>query len=107
MAKVRVWFPRRGTGRTYGKSADEFNALLANEWAEGDRRPFSVLNSSAMIRKAWRKRRGARTGMGRHAWVPTLVKVTENGRRETAKVFNHAGEVLAKHGIKFITTIHG
>ncbi len=41
------------------------------------------------------------------AWIPHQGDFTEKDCREAAKVFNHAGEVLAQHGIKFFYHTHG
>ncbi len=41
------------------------------------------------------------------AWIPHDGPFTEQRCREAATVFNHAGEVLAKHGIKFFYHTHG
>lgn len=41
------------------------------------------------------------------AWIPHDGKFTEAKAREAAEVFNHAGEVLAKYGIKFYYHNHG
>jgi len=41
------------------------------------------------------------------AWIPHNGNFDEKTCREAAAVFNHAGEVLAKHGIKFFYHTHG
>jgi len=41
------------------------------------------------------------------AWIPHQGAFDEKTCREAAAVFNHAGEVLAKHGLKFFYHIHG
>lgn len=41
------------------------------------------------------------------AWVPHKTDFTEADTRETARVFNHAGEVLARAGIRFFYHVHG
>jgi sugar phosphate isomerase/epimerase len=41
------------------------------------------------------------------AWIAHKGAFTEQDCREAAKVFNHAGEALAKHGIKFFYHTHG
>jgi len=41
------------------------------------------------------------------AWIPHQGDFDEKTCREAAAVFNHAGEVLAKHGIKFFYHTHG
>ena len=41
------------------------------------------------------------------AWIPHKGDFDEKTCREAAAVFNHAGEVLAKHGMKFFYHVHG
>src|SRR5207302_2430334 len=41
------------------------------------------------------------------AWIPHEGDFDEKTCRETIKVFNHAGEVLAQHNIKFFYHTHG
>ena len=41
------------------------------------------------------------------AWIAHSGTFDEKGCREAIRVFNHAGEVLAKHGIKFFYHTHG
>jgi sugar phosphate isomerase/epimerase len=41
------------------------------------------------------------------AWIPHKDPFDEKTCRDAAAVFNHAGEVLAKHGLKFFYHTHG
>ncbi len=41
------------------------------------------------------------------AWISHQGDFDEKEAREAAEVFNHAGEVLAEHGIKFFYHTHG
>ena len=92
---------------TYGKSSEEFNALLATNHLKAiaghfgfDRfrdDPEGVAKEAKALGLEW-----AGT-----AWAKPKGEVNEEWARETAKVFNHAGEVLAKHGIKFYYHNHG
>ena len=92
---------------TYGKSPEDFTALLAKHDLKAvaghfgfDRfrdDPEGVAKEAKALGLEW-----AGT-----AWVPHKGEVTEDWARETAKVFNRAGEVLAKHGIKFYYHNHG
>ena len=41
------------------------------------------------------------------AWIPHKGDFDEKTCREASAVFNHAGEVLAQHGIKFFYHVHG
>ena len=92
---------------TYGKSSEEFNALLATNHLKAiaghfgfDRfrdDPEGVAKEAKALGLEW-----AGT-----AWAKPKGEVNEEWARETAKVFNRAGEVLAKHGIKFYYHNHG
>jgi sugar phosphate isomerase/epimerase len=41
------------------------------------------------------------------AWIPHTGDFDEKTCREAIAVFNHAGEVMAKHGLKFFYHVHG
>lgn len=41
------------------------------------------------------------------AWIPHTAPFNEQACREAIAVFNRAGEVLAKHGLKFFYHVHG
>ena len=41
------------------------------------------------------------------AWIPHQGDFDEKTCREAAAVFNHAGEVMARHGLKFFYHVHG
>ncbi len=41
------------------------------------------------------------------AWIPHDGDFNEKTCREAIRVFNHAGEVLARHGLKFFYHVHG
>jgi sugar phosphate isomerase/epimerase len=41
------------------------------------------------------------------AWIPHKGNFDEKTCREAIAIFNHAGEVLAKHGMKFFYHVHG
>lgn len=92
---------------TYDQSPAEFNALLAAHGLKavaghfGFERfrddPEAVAVEAKALGLEW-----AGT-----AWVPHQGEVTADWVRETAKVFNRAGEVLARHGIKFYYHNHG
>jgi sugar phosphate isomerase/epimerase len=41
------------------------------------------------------------------AWIPHTAGFDEKTCREAIAVFNHAGEVLAQHGMKFFYHVHG
>ena len=74
---------------TYGKSPEEFRALLTD--------PDSVAKEAKALGLEY-------AGL---AWVPHEGQVTEQWVRETAKVFNRAGKSLAGQGVKFYYHNHG
>lgn len=92
---------------TYGKTPDEFTALLATNGlrAIAGHFPFERFrdNPESVAKEA--KALGLQ--WAGTAWVPHKGQVTEDWVRDTAKVFNRAGEVLAAHGIKFYYHNHG
>ena len=108
MAKVSGFgFREVELAGTYGKSPEEFNALLATNGLKAiaghfgfDRfrdDPEGVAKEAKALGLEW-----AGT-----AWAKPKGDVNEEWVSETAKVFNHAGEVLARHGIKFYYHNHG
>lgn len=108
MAKVHAFgFRTVELAGTYGKSAEEMNALLAtnNLKAVAGHFGFERFRDEPEVVAAEAKALGLE--WAGTAWVPHKGDVTEEWARETAKVFNHAGEVLAKHGIKFYYHNHG
>jgi len=91
----------------YGKSVEEFNSLLASNGLKAVAGHFGYEqfrdNPEAVAQEA----KALGLEWAGTAWVPHSGQVTEEWARETAKVFNRAGEVLAKHGIKFYYHNHG
>ena len=41
------------------------------------------------------------------AWIPHTGNFTEKDAHETAALFNKAGQIMAKHGLKFFYHVHG
>lgn len=92
---------------TYGKSADEFNALLATNGLKAVAGHFGFERFRDEPEVVAKEAKALGLEWAGTAWVPHKGEVTEAWARETAKVFNNAGEVLAKHGIKFYYHNHG
>lgn len=92
---------------TYGKSADEFNALLATNGLKAVAGHFGFERFRDDPEGVAKEAKALGLEWAGTAWVPHKGEVTEEWAKETAKVFNHAGEVLAKHGIKFYYHNHG
>ncbi|MCO5052167.1 MAG: sugar phosphate isomerase/epimerase [Verrucomicrobiae bacterium] len=91
----------------YGKTPEEFSALLKANGLKAVAGHFSFEtfrdNPEAIAKEA--KTLGLE--WAGTAWAPHSGQVTEAWAHETAKIFNHAGEVLARHGIKFFYHNHG
>jgi len=92
---------------TYGKSADEFNALLATNGLKAVAGHFGFERFRDDPEAVAKEAKALGLEWAGTAWVPHKGEVTEEWAKETAKVFNRAGEILAKHGIKFYYHNHG
>lgn len=92
---------------TYGKSPDEFKALLAANHLTAVAGHFGYERFRDDPEGVAKEAKALGLEYAGVAWVPHQGQVTEGWTRETAKVFNHAGEVLAKQGIKFYYHNHG
>jgi sugar phosphate isomerase/epimerase len=92
---------------TYGKSPEEFTALLATNKLKAVASHFSFDRFRDDPEGVAKEAKALGIEWAGTAWVPHKGQVTEEWAKETAKVFNRAGEVLAKHGIKFYYHNHG
>lgn len=92
---------------TYGKTTEEFNALLKANHLRAVAGHFGYDRFAKDPEGVAKEAKELGLEYAGTAWVPHTGQVTEEWVRETAKVFNHAGEVLAKHGIKFFYHNHG
>lgn len=92
---------------TYGKSPEEFTALLATNQLKAVAGHFSFERFRDNPEGVATEAKALGLEWAGTAWVPHKGQVTEDWARETAKVFNNAGAVLAKHGIKFYYHNHG
>jgi sugar phosphate isomerase/epimerase len=92
---------------TYGKSPDEFNALLASNHLKAIAGHFGYERFRDNPEGVAKEAKALGLEWAGTAWVPHSGMVTEDWAKETAKVFNRAGEVLAQHGIKFYYHNHG
>lgn len=92
---------------TYGKSPEEFSSLLASNGLKAVAGHFGFERFRDDPEGVAKEAKALGLEWAGTAWVPHSGQVTEEWARETAKVFNHAGEVLAKHGIKFYYHNHG
>lgn len=92
---------------TYGKKPEEFNALLATNGLKAVAGHFGFERFRDNPEEVAAEAKALGLEWAGTAWVPHKGEVTEAWAHETAKVFNHAAVVLAKHGIKFYYHNHG
>lgn len=92
---------------TYGKSPEEFTALLAKHELKAVAGHFGFERFRDDPEGVAKEAKALGIEWAGTAWVPHKGEVTEDWARETAKVFNRAGAVLAKQGIKFYYHNHG
>lgn len=92
---------------TYGKTPAEFNALLATNNLKAVAGHFGFERFRDDPEGVAQEAKALGLEWAGTAWVPHQGQVTEEWAHETAKVFNRAGEVLLKHGIKFYYHNHG
>ena len=92
---------------TYGLTPAEFNALLATNGLRAVAGHFSYERFRDDPAGVAQEAKALGLQYAGVAWVPHEGQVTEAWVRQTAKVFNLAGEVLNRHGIKFYYHNHG
>ena len=92
---------------TYGLTAEQFKAQLAARGIKPigahydyDRYRTDPEGVAAEAKSLGLKYAGC-------AWIPHQGDFNEKTCREAAVVFNHAGEVMARHGLKFFYHVHG
>jgi sugar phosphate isomerase/epimerase len=108
LAKVHEFgFHDVETYSTHGKTPEEFVALLKANHLRAVAGHFSYDDLKKDPEKVAKEAKALGLQYAGTAWVPHTGQITEQWVRDTAKVFNQAGEVLAKHGIKFFYHNHG
>ncbi len=108
LAKVREFgFRDVELAGTYGKSPEEFRALLAANHLNAVAGHFSYERFRDDPEGVAKEAKALGLEYAGLAWVPHQGQVTVEWIRETAKVFNRAGEALARHGVKFYYHNHG
>ena len=95
------------TYSTHGKSPEEFAALLKANHLRAVSGHFGFDRFEKDPEAVAKEAKALGLQYAGVAWVPHTGQITEQWVRDTAKVFNKAGEVLAKHGIKFFYHNHG
>ncbi len=108
LAKVHGWGIKYvELAGTYNQSSDKFTKLLAqNELiAVSGHFPFDRYRTEP--EKVAQEAKALGLKYAGCAWIPHQGDFTLKDAQDAAAVFNHAGEVLARHGIKFFYHTHG
>ncbi len=92
---------------TYNQSPDQFKALLAKNGLDAVSGHFGFERYRDEPEAVLRDAKALGLKYAGCAWIPHEGDFDEKECREAIRVFNHAGEVLAKEGIKFFYHVHG
>ena len=92
---------------TYNVAPEQFNKLLQERGLKGIAMhfPYDAYRTNAEDIAQQAKALGLK--YAGCAWIPHEGNFDEKKCREAIEVFNHAGEVLARHGLKFFYHTHG
>jgi sugar phosphate isomerase/epimerase len=108
LAKVKAFgFRDVELAGTYGKTPEEFSALLKQNGLKAIAGHFGFERFRDDPEGVAKEAKALGLEYAGTAWIPHQGPFTEALAHDTAKVFNQAGEVLAKHGIKFYLHNHG
>lgn len=92
---------------TYGLAPEKFKALLAENKLKPIANHFPYERFRDDVEGVAREAKALGLKYAGCAWIPHKDPFDEPQCRAAAAVFNHAGEALAKHGIKFYYHVHG
>ena len=95
------------THSTYGLTPEKFRAELDSRGLKAVSGHFPYERFRDQIEEVAREAKILGLQYAGSAWIPHKEPFDEKTCREAIKVFNHAGEVLAKHGLKFFYHTHG
>ncbi len=92
---------------TYGLAPEKFKELLAANGLRpiGNHFPYERFQDD--VEGIAREAEALGLKYAGCAWIPHKDPFDESQCRAAAAVFNHAGEALARHGIKFYYHVHG
>jgi len=108
LAKVKeLGFTEVELAGTYGKSPEEFSALLKANGLKAIAGHFGFDQFKKDPEAVAKEAKALGLQYAGIAWVPHNGQVTEAWVHETAREFNRIGEALAKHGLKFYYHNHG
>jgi sugar phosphate isomerase/epimerase len=107
-AKVRAFgFRYVELAGTYGKSSAEFNRTLAEYGLKAIAAHFPYEKYRDDAESVAREAKALGLKYAGVAWIPHEGDFDEAECRAAAEVFNRAGSVLARHGIRFFYHVHG
>lgn len=92
---------------TYGLPVEKFTALLKERGLKAIAGHFGYEMYRDNPEQAAAEAKALGLKYAGCAWIPHQGDFNEKHCREAIQVFNKAGEVLARHGIKFFYHIHG
>lgn len=92
---------------TYGQTPEQFKQLLEARGLKAIATHFSYDDYRAKPEELALQAKALGLKYAGCAWIPHAGAFDEKKCREAIQVFNHAGEVLAKHGLKFFYHTHG
>jgi len=92
---------------TYGLTTEEFKAELDRRGLKAVSAHYSYEQYQTNLDGILRDAKILGLKYAGCAWIPHNGDFDEKTCREAIAVFNHAGEVLAKHGVKFFSHTHG
>jgi sugar phosphate isomerase/epimerase len=95
------------THSTYGLTPEKFRAELDSRGLKAVSGHFPYERFRDQTEEVVREAKILGLQYAGAAWIPHKEPFDEKTCREAIKVFNHAGEVLAKHGLKFFSHTHG
>jgi sugar phosphate isomerase/epimerase len=106
--EVKNWgFRYAEIAGTYGMTAEQFTALLAARGIKPIGAHFDYGRYKTDPEGVAREAKSLGLRYAGCAWIPHQGDFDEKTCREAAAVFNKAGEVMARHGLKFFYHCHG
>jgi sugar phosphate isomerase/epimerase len=106
--EVKNWgFKYAEVASTYGMTAEQFAAQLKARGIEPIGEHFDYNRYKTDPEGVAREAKSLGLRYAGCAWIPHQGDFDEKTCREAAAVFNKAGEVMARHGLKFFYHVHG
>ncbi|MFO1476278.1 MAG: sugar phosphate isomerase/epimerase [Verrucomicrobiota bacterium] len=92
---------------TYGKTPEEFKSMLDARGLKAIGGHFGFEDFRTNLDSLVQQAKALGLSYVGCAWIPHNGPFTEAQCRDAVKVFNYAGDVLSKHGLKFYYHVHG